>query len=343
MDDNLKLGQMIDREVIEITDQGCFVDGGPFGDLFVPRKQLPEDLKVGDRLRVFLFKDSGRVLATARHPYLECGMIGRLTVTSIDCGTVYMDLGIPKELVVPVSEQRSNFEVGTSVMVLVTMDEQGRLYGTQRYYKFFRDAAHKGEFKVGQRVTAVAVSHTPLGYRMVLNDSVYGLLYKDNIKTEVRIGKRVDGYITKIREDGRIDVSLQEPGLSGIEHAAKLLLKVLKTSNGYLEFNDKSDPQDIEDYLHMSKGKFKKAIGQLYKLRLITIEDDGIRITEEGRNYNPSATAQKIEVNDSKLVIKDGVKLVKPRKTFKINTQVYGNKQHLILLQKIIKKIKQKI
>ena len=88
----------------------------------------------------------------------------------------------------------------------------------------------------------------------------------------------------------------------------------------------------------MSKGKFKKAIGQLYKLRLITIEDDGIRITEEGRNYNPSATAQKIEVNDSKLVIKDGVKLVKPRKTFKINTQVYGNKQHLILLQKIIKK-----
>ena len=80
---------------------------------------------------------------------------------------------------------------------------------------------------------------------------------KDNIKTEVRIGKRVDGYITKIREDGRIDVSLQEPGLSGIEHASKLLLKVLKTSNGYLEFNDKSDPQDIEDYLHMSKGKFK--------------------------------------------------------------------------------------
>ena len=77
MDDNLKLGQMIDREVIEITDQGCFVDGGPFGDLFVPRKQLPEDLKVGDRLRVFLFKDSDRVLATARHPYLECGMIAR--------------------------------------------------------------------------------------------------------------------------------------------------------------------------------------------------------------------------------------------------------------------------
>lgn len=120
---------------------------------------------------------------------------------------------------------------------------------------------------------------------MVVNDSVYGLLYKSDVKTPIRIGKRLDGYIIKIREDGKLDVSLQEPGLLGIEHAASLLLRILKTSNGFLAFNDKSDPQDIEDYLHMSKGKFKKAIGNLYKLRLIEMVDDGIKLTKEGTDY----------------------------------------------------------
>src|SRR5574344_922927 len=146
MDDNLILGHMIDREVIDITDQGAFVNGGEYGDLFVPNKQLPKDLKIGDKLRVFLYVDSGRVLATARHPYLECGMVGRLTVTSIDCGTVYMDLGIPKELVVPVSEQRSNFEVGQSVTILVALDDQGRLFGTQRFNHYISDTAKPGKY-----------------------------------------------------------------------------------------------------------------------------------------------------------------------------------------------------
>ncbi|MCI6797191.1 MAG: S1-like domain-containing RNA-binding protein, partial [Succinatimonas sp.] len=126
MADEVCLGHMIRRPVLSLSDQGAFVDGGKYGELFVPRSQLPKDLSAGDELRVFLFKDSGRVLATARHPYLELGMIGRLRVTEIDCGTVYMDLGIPKELVVPVSEQRSIFEVGQQVMVYVAMDDQGR-------------------------------------------------------------------------------------------------------------------------------------------------------------------------------------------------------------------------
>ncbi|NLK85262.1 MAG: hypothetical protein GX278_04845 [Aeromonadales bacterium] len=286
MQDDIVLGHMIGRQVVDITDQGAFVDGGDFGDLFVPNKQLPADLKIGDILRVFLYKDGGRVLATARHPYLECGMVGRLVVNSIDCGTVYMDLGIPKELVVPVSEQRASFEVGQSVLILVSMDEQGRLFGTQRYNNYIKDTAKKGAYKVGQRVTCVAVSHTPLGFRMVVNDEVYGLLYKTELKgTPVRIGKRMDGYIIKVREDGRLDVSLQEPGVSGIEHASKHLLRILKSSNGFLAFNDKSDPQEIEDYLHMSKGKFKKALGGLYKNRLITIEEDGIKLTKEGEEF----------------------------------------------------------
>ena len=286
MQDKVVLGHMIKLPVVDLTDQGAFVDAQEEGSLFVPKKQLPDDLKIGDLLRVFLYKDAGRVLATARHPYLECGMIGNLIVTSIDCGTVYMDLGIPKELVVPISEQRTAFEVGESVTILVALDDQGRLFGTQRFNHYISDTAKPGKYKPGQRVNVVAVSHTPLGFRVVVNDEVYGLLYKSELKgVGVKIGKRTTGYITKVREDGRLDVSFQEMGVSGIEHASKLLLKILKAQEGFLQFNDKSDPQDIEDYLHMSKGKFKKALGGLYKNRLITIEDEGIRLTQAGLDY----------------------------------------------------------
>ena len=126
MTDEAKIGRMIERPVVEITDQGAYCDCGEYGELFVPRSQLPRYLKEGDELRLFLYKDAGRVLATARHPYLELGMTGRLRVASIDCGTAYLDLGIPKELVVPVSEQRTEFEVGESVLVYVAIDDQGK-------------------------------------------------------------------------------------------------------------------------------------------------------------------------------------------------------------------------
>lgn len=281
--EQIQLGHMIALEVVDITDQGAYVDAKEHGQLFVPRSQLPKDLAIGEALRVFLYVDGHRVLATARHPYLECGMAGRLKVTSIDCGTVYMDLGIPKELVVPVSEQRGSFEVGRTSLIYIAIDAQGRLFGTQRLNKYIKDKAQVDEYKKNQKVRVVPVSKTPLGFRVIVNDKVYGLIYKDNQKGPLMVGKRYDGYITNAREDGRLDVSLQEPGREGIEHAAKDILKALYRSNGELGFNDKSSPEIIEDYLHMSKAKFKKAIGHLYKFRMIVINEDGIVLTEKGK------------------------------------------------------------
>ena len=284
MADTLIPGRMYELTVNKISDQGAMVDAHEHGELFVPRRQLPQYLQEGDSLRVFLYVDGGRVLATARHPYLELGMTGRLRVTSIDCGTVYLDLGIPKELVVPVSEQRGSFEVGRMALVYVALDDQGRLFGTQRFNRYIKDFADSGEYKPGQRVCLVPVSHTPLGFRTIVDDHVYGLIYKNEQKGEIQIGKRYSGWIINVREDGRIDVSLQEPGRSGVEHAAADILQALLNSGGELDFNDKSDPEEIEDYLHISKGKFKKAIGHLYKERLIEITDEGIKLTEKGIN-----------------------------------------------------------
>lgn len=283
MSSDLEIGKMISRKVVKITDQGAFIDGDSFGELFIPRKQLPANLEIGDALRVFLYVDGGRVLATARRPYLQKGMVGRLMITSIDCGTAYLDLGIPKELLVPVSEQRTNFEVGSSALIYIAEDNYGRLFGTQRLNRYLKDVPPAGEYKVGQKVTCVPVERTPLGYRVAVDDLYYGLIYASSQKGEIRSGKRYDAYVVNIRDDGRLDISMQEPGRSGVEHAASELLDIIFKNKGSLPFSDKSSPEDIENYLHMSKAKFKKTIGLLYKQRFIEIHDNSVTLTEAGR------------------------------------------------------------
>lgn len=302
MSDKIPLGQRCSLKVVEIRDAGAYLDGQDFGTLFVPHSQLPKDLTVGSELEVFLYVDGGRVLATARKPYLELGQIGLLRVNSIDCGTVYLDMGIPKELVVPVSEQRSYFEVGSYVMVFVAMDEEGRLFGTQRYSRYLSDAAPPRTYKKGDQAVIVPLAHTPLGMRVAVDDRYFGLLYRSECKGEVRIGKRLKGYIIGQRPDGRIDVSLQEPGMPGVEHAGSELLSLLKRSGGTLPFGDKSSPEEIEDYLHMSKGKFKKAIGGLYKQRLIELSDKEIKLTDAGRALLDSGNTESADaaVEDGK-------------------------------------------
>lgn len=283
MSSDLEIGKMISRKVVKITDQGAFIDGDNFGELFIPRKQLPANLEIGDALRVFLYVDGGRVLATARHPYLQKGMVGRLMVTSIDCGTAYLDLGIPKELVVPVSEQRTNFEVGNSALIYIAEDNYGRLFGTQRLNRYLKDIPPAGQYKIGQKVICVPVERTPLGYRVAVDDLYYGLIYASSQKGEIRSGKRYEAYVVNIRDDGRLDISMQEPGRSGVEHAASELLDIIFKNKGSLPFSDKSSPEDIESYLHISKAKFKKAIGLLYKQRFIEIHDNSVTLTEAGR------------------------------------------------------------
>lgn len=280
---SVPLGRMVDLTISEVTDKGVFVNAAEHGALFVPRSQVPEGLGEGASLRVCLYKDGPRVLATARRPIIELGQVGNLRVNSINNGTAYLDLGIPKELVFPVAQQRVALRVGDTAMVYVAIDSMGRLFATQRFNDYIRERASEGEFSLNQKVKVVPLARTPLGFRVVINDQVYGLIYKDEPHGQLTMGKRYEGYIKVARPDGRLDVSLQEVGLSGIEHAALYILKALYYSKGHFAFNDKSDPELIEDYLHMSKGKFKKALGMLYKQRLVVIGDGDITITDAGR------------------------------------------------------------
>ncbi len=277
--------RMIPLPVVSITDKGAFVDAQEHGELFVPNSQLPEGLQEGDMLRVFIYQQSGRSVATAKHPYFELGQTGLLKVTAINHKTVYLDLGLPKELVLPISEQRRKLKVGDWALVLIALDERGRMFATQCFNRYIRDKAYKDEFTFNQKVKLVAVATTPLGLRVIVDDKVYGLIYNSEHAQPLRLGKRYDGYIQRVRPDGHLDVSLQGNGREGISQAAFEILKALHLNAGHMDFNDKTSPEEIESTLHMSKSRFKKAIGSLYKERLITIGEQGIDLTEHGREY----------------------------------------------------------
>lgn len=279
---SVPLGHMTALEISEVTDKGVFVNAAEHGALFVPHSQVPEGLTTGDKLNVFLYRDGQRVLATARHPYIELGQIGTLKINEVTNGTAYLDLGVPKELVLPVAEQRFRMYPGDNALVYVAIDPMGRLFATQKYNRYIRDLARTGEFSPGEKVTAVPVARTPLGFRVVVNDKVYGLIYRSEQKSDIRIGKRYEGFVLSIRPDGRLDISLQEQGRGGIEQAAHTLLNKLVRAGGHLDFNDRTEPEIIEAALNMSKGKFKKAAGMLYKQRLIILGDDGMTLTPEG-------------------------------------------------------------
>lgn len=279
------IGRMTELAICEITEKGAFVDAKDHGPLFIPRSQLPDDAQEGDLIRVFLYKDGERTLATARRPYIELGMTGNLRINSVENGTAYLDLGIPKELVLPVSEQRFRMYEGDNALVLVCIDNLGRLFGTQCFNRYIRDKSFPHEFEDNQRVKIVAVAHTPLGFRVIVDDKVYGLIYQSEQKGELIIGKRYDGFVKTVRPDGRLDISLQEAGREGVEHASLDILQALYFSEGKFDFNDKSEPEKIEEYLKMSKGRFKKALGALYKQRFVEITDDGVLLTPEGQNF----------------------------------------------------------
>lgn len=292
------LGRMVELDVTQISDKGAFVNAMEHGALFVPNSQLPENLQAGDTLRVFLYMDGDRVLATARRPYIELGMTGNLRINSVKNSTAYLDLGIAKELVMPVSEQRFRMYEGDNALVYVAIDERGRLFGTQCFNRYIRDTCYEGEFERDQRVKVVGVARTPLGYRVIVNDCVYGLIYASEQRGEFTIGKRYEGFIRTVREDGRLDVSLQETGREATEHAAEAIIKALYLSNGHFDFNDRTFSKEQEDQLQMSKTRFKRAVGSLYKQRLILIGDATLDLTEDGESYCKSHFAHLTEPSE---------------------------------------------
>ncbi len=274
----IKIGQTYELNVIKILDFGAYVDAGDLGEVLLPIRYTPHDLSTGDSIKVFIYLDSeDRPVATTQIPKASVGEFAYLRVLDITRVGAFLDWGLDKDLLVPFAEQHVPMKEGHSYLVYLYIDKlDGRIAASSKIDKFIDE--HKAhDFKPQQVVDLIIANSTELGYKAIINHSYWGVLYKNDVFQRLSFGQYKKGFIKNIREDGKIDLSLQG-GQETRDKNADIILSYLKNNSGFAPVHDKSEPQLISELFAMSKGAFKKAIGSLYKQRIISIESDGIRL-----------------------------------------------------------------
>lgn len=217
---------------------------------------------------------------SADGPLVSVGEVAYLTVVTVNETGAFLDWGGPKDLLLPYGEQRFRPSVGKRVLVMIYEDQQGRPVASQKLERFITDEA--AGLQAGDAVSLVIADQTDLGLKAVVNQRFWGLLYRDDLSRPLRRGQRLTGYVKRLRDDGRLDLSLLPPGEARLDVVGERVLKALRESGGYLPLGDRSDPAEIKARLGVSKNAFKQAIGRLYKRQLITLEPGGIRLVPGG-------------------------------------------------------------
>jgi len=273
-----KIGEKTTLKVDRIQSPGAFLVDEDDNDVLLPNKYLTESIEIGDNIDVFIYLDGEeRIVATTETPFIELNDFAVLTATSITKYGAFMDWGLEKELLIPFREQKNKIEKGKEYLVYMYFDKQTeRLVGSTNLYTHLQNNTHN--FKERDQVDLIIWNKTDLGYNVIINKSYLGLIYINEVFKELQSGDRTTGFIKKIREDGKIDASLEKISYKNIEPNAKMIIDLLEKSNKFISLNDKSSPEDIKDKLSISKKAFKKSIGLLYKKRIIRIEENGISL-----------------------------------------------------------------
>ncbi len=283
----LKIGKYNSLTILRDTKVGLFLgnpEKDPEGihDVLLPNKYVPNEFEIGEELIVFVYLDhEQRPVATTLEPYILLNEFALLRVNYINQVGAFMDWGMEKDILVPYKEQARPMEKGKRYLVYLYMDEKtNRLVASSKTNQFLNNDTLTVEN--GEEVELIVSHITEIGINVIINEKYKGLLYKDEVYDDaIRTGDRMRGFIKNIRPDNKIDVSLQKQGYESIEPNAEKILDELRASRGFLRLNDNSHPEDIKTVLKMSKKTFKKAIGALYKEKLIEIKEDGIYLIKE--------------------------------------------------------------
>lgn len=277
----IELGQTYELDVVKILDFGVYLDARELGEVLLPRRYAPAYLSEGDAINVFVYLDSeDRPVATTQIPKASVGEFAYLRVLDTTHVGAFLDWGLDKDLLVPFAEQHVPMEEGRSYLVYLYLDKvDGRITASSKIDKFIdEDKVH--DFKPQQAVNLIIANSTELGYKAIINHSCWGVLYENEVFQRLSFGQNKKGFIKQVRADGKIDLSLQG-GQETRDKDVNIILSYLNSKKGFAPVHDKSDPELISDLFGMSKGAFKKAIGRLYKQRIISIERDGIRLIED--------------------------------------------------------------
>jgi predicted RNA-binding protein (virulence factor B family) len=273
------IGRMNRMKVVKHVDFGVYLDGQGEGEILLPRKDVPHDTQVGDRLHVFIYRDSDdRLIATTKRPLVQVGEAAYLKVKQQNNVGTFMDWGLPKDLLVPFNEQAWPMNEGRNVVIYCYLDENtNRIAGTTKFHRHLSEDG-RNVFQEGDAVKGMVAAQTELGYKIILNNTHIGLLYKNEVFKPMRFGHELKVFIKQIREDGRIDLSIAASNQDIRDELEEKIMAYLKAHDGVSRITDKSPPNVIYDTFNASKANFKRALGRLYKKRLVSLDKTQVRL-----------------------------------------------------------------
>lgn len=274
-----QIGQRNQLKVLKHVAFGVYLDDGSGGEILLPEKDVPRDCEVGDELDVFVYYDSeDRLIATTLDPIAQVGEFAMLRVVAVEKVGAFLDWGLPKDLFLPYAEQSRALRPGQKVLVYIYLDKSARLAASMRLER--NTDKTPATYQAGQAVDLLIIGKTDLGFKAIIEGRHLGVLYTNEVFQELAYGQRIRGFIKKVRDDGKIDLSLQAPGMAGTPDLEKKILEALRQEGGFLEITDKAAAEFVYERFGVSKKKFKIALGGLYKKRLVRIDDDGIRLND---------------------------------------------------------------
>ena len=274
-----KLGQLNTLQIIKEVDFGVYLNGDHLGEILLPKRQVPQDAILNQWLEVFISFDSqDRLVATTDKPFAAVGEVAFLRVSDVNRTGAFLNWGMSKDLLVPYAEQRIPMEEGRSYCVYIYIDSSGRIAASSKLSLYLEEYNHDNSFNKEQEVQLLVASRSDLGYSAVINGTHLGLIHVSEILQDLRTGQKLKAYIAKIRDDGKIDLSLQQRGKKGKEELTDKILEHLEKNDGFSPLADKSDPDAIFKQYRVSKANYKRAISSLYKGRKITISAEGINL-----------------------------------------------------------------
>lgn len=274
----LNIGKFNTLKVIKIVDFGVYLNGGDGILILLPAKYIIDPINVGDEVEVFIYTDSeDRLIATTEIPFTQVGKFAYLDVKSVNKIGAFLDWGLMKDLLVPFSEQRSKMKQNGRYLVYAYLDDATkRVVASSKIEKFLGNTIPV--YKKGDKVRCLIYGENDVGYKVIVDNLHKGIIYKNQVFKNVEIEDEIDGYVMQIRDDNKIDVSINDIAVNRIEELAKRFYNFIKINGGETTLGDKSTPDEIKAIMLCSKKDFKKAIGLLYKQHLIEIKEGKILI-----------------------------------------------------------------
>lgn len=278
----MNIGSYNSLKVVKRVAFGLYLDGEEAGEILLPNRYVPADVQIDDFLDVFIYTDGDdRLIATTDKPLAVVGDIVPMQVKAVGSYGAFLEWGIMKDLFLPFSEQTDDVNEGDTVVVGLYVDSKtNRVVATMRWGRFL-DKEAQPTFAEGDEVQVMVVGKSALGYKVLINDAFVGLVYQNEVFKPLQIGDKMPAYIHRMRVDGKIDVRLNKAGYAAIEGESARLLKLLQEAGGYLPTTDKSPAETIYEVCGMSKKTYKKAVGELYKKRLIVLKENGIVLVKK--------------------------------------------------------------